>query len=89
MLEYIELGSTHMSNDTQAPNISCEASAVSYLDEETSAYATIQNRFIDENSVYYGVGDKYKYAVTVEDPTKDGEDTSGIKNVTATLMVHL
>ena len=85
VLEYIELGSTHMSNDTQAPNISCEASAVSYLDEETSAYATIQNRFIDENSVYYGVGDKYKYAVTVEDPTKDGEDTSGIKNVTATL----
>lgn len=70
MLEYIELGSTHMSNDTQAPNISCEASAVSYLDEETSAYATIQNRFIDENSVYYGVGDKYKYAVTVEDPTR-------------------
>ena len=85
VLEYIEAGTAHMSNDTQAPNISCEASAVSYLDEETSAYATIQNRFIDENSVYYGVSDKYKYAVTVEDPTKDGEDTSGIKNVTATL----
>lgn len=85
VLEYIEAGTAHMSNDTQAPNISCEASAVSYLDEETSAYATIQDKFIDENSVYYGVSDKYKYAVTIEDPTKDGEDTSGIKNVTATL----
>ncbi len=85
VLEYIELGSVHMSNDTQAPNISCEASAVSYWDEETSAYVTIQNKFIDKNSVYYGVSDKYEYAVTIEDPTKDGEDTSGIKSVTATL----
>lgn len=89
VLEYIELGSVHMSNDTQAPNISCEALDVFYWDEETSNYVTIQDKFIDENSVYYGVSDKYKYAVTVEDPTKDGEDTSGIKNVTATLMVHL
>lgn len=85
VLEYIELGSAHISNDAQAPNISCEASAVFYLDEETSNYVTIQNTFIDENSVYYGVSDKYEYAVTIEDPTKDGEDTSGIKNVTATL----
>lgn len=85
VLEYIELGSVHMSNDTQAPNISCEALDVFYWDEETSNYVTIQDKFIDENSVYYGVSDKYKYAVTVEDPTKDGEDTSGIKNVTATL----
>lgn len=70
MLEYIELGSVHMSNDTQAPNISCEALDVFYWDEETSNYVTIQDKFIDENSVYYGVSDKYKYAVTVEDPTR-------------------
>lgn len=85
VLEYIPLGSVHMSNDTQAPNISCETLDVSYWDEDTSAYVAIQDKFIDENNVYYGVSDKYKYAVTVEDPTKDGEDTSGIKNVTATL----
>lgn len=85
VLEYIELGSVHMSNDTQAPNISCEDLDVFYWDEETSNYVTIQNEFIDKNNVYYGVSDKYKYEVTVDDPTKDGEDTSGIKNVTATL----
>ncbi len=85
VLAYIPLGSVHISNDTQAPDISCEVSAVAYQDEGSLDYKEIQNRFIDENNVYYGVSEKYQYRVTVEDPVRDGEDTSGIKSVTATL----
>ena len=85
VLEYISLGAVRISNDEKAPTISCTKENVQYFDANAGMYTAIQDNFIDENQVYYGVSSKYKYLVRVTDDQAEGQDATGVKTVTAKL----
>lgn len=85
VLEYESIGTVQISNDSQAPLISCEKENVQYFDANAGVYTAIQDPFIDSDSVYYGVSEKYRYLVHVTDPAADGQDATGVKTVTAKL----
>lgn len=82
VLEYIEAGTAHMSNDTQAPTI---AKVTEEQSEDGNAYATFDTGHTDDNGVYYGNKDYYRFTVKVEDVAAENQDASGVKNVTAYL----
>ena len=85
VLEYISLGAVRISNDEKAPTISCTKENVQYFDANAGMYTAIQDNFIDENQVYYGVSNKYKYLVRVTDDQAEGQDATGVGTVTAKL----
>lgn len=82
VLEYIELGSVHISNDAQAPTISKVTEEQS---EDGNAYAAFDAGHTDDNGVYYGNKDYYRFTVKVEDVAAENQNASGVKNVTAYL----
>lgn len=82
VLEYIEAGTAHMSNDTQAPTI---AKVTEEQSEDGNAYAAFDAGHTDDNGVYYGNKDYYRFTVKVEDVAAENQDASGVKNVTAYL----
>ena len=82
MLEYIELGSAHISNDAQAPTISKVTEEQS---EDGNAYAAFDTGHTDDNGVYYGNKKYYRFTVKVEEVATENQDASGVKNVTAYL----
>lgn len=82
VLEYIEAGTAHMSNDTQAPTI---AKVTEEQSEDGNAYAAFDTGHTDDNGVYYGNKDYYRFTVKVEDVAAENQDASGVKNVTAYL----
>lgn len=82
VLEYIDAGTTHISNDAQAPTISKVTEEQS---EDGNAYATFDTGHTDDNGVYYGNKDYYRFTVKVEDVAAENQDASGVKNVTAYL----
>lgn len=82
VLEYIDAGTTHISNDAQAPTISKVTEEQS---EDGNAYAAFDTGHTDDNGVYYGNKDYYRFTVKVEDVAAENQDASGVKNVTAYL----
>ncbi len=82
VLEYIDAGTTHISNDAQAPTISKVTEEQS---EDGNAYAAFDAGHTDDNGVYYGNKDYYRFTVKVEDVAAENQDASGVKNVTAYL----
>lgn len=82
VLEYIEAGTAHISNDAQAPTISKVTEEQS---EDGNAYAAFDAGHTDDNGVYYGNKDYYRFTVKVEDVAAENQDASGVKNVTAYL----
>lgn len=82
VLEYIEAGTAHISNDAQAPTISKVTEEQS---EDGNAYAAFDTGHTDDNGVYYGNKDYYRFTVKVEDVAAENQDASGVKNVTAYL----
>ncbi len=82
VLEYIDAGTTHISNDAQAPTI---AKVTEEQSEDGNAYATFDTGHTDDNGVYYGNKDYYRFTVKVEDVAAENQDASGVKNVTAYL----
>lgn len=82
VLEYIELGSAHISNDAQAPTISKVTEEQS---EDGNAYAAFDTGHTDDNGVYYGNKKYYRFTVKVEEVATENQDASGVKNVTAYL----
>lgn len=82
VLEYIELGSVHISNDAQAPTI---AKVTEEQSEDGNAYAAFDAGHTDDNGVYYGNKDYYRFTVKVEDVAAENQNASGVKNVTAYL----
>lgn len=64
VLEYIDAGTTHISNDAQAPTISKVTEEQS---EDGNAYAAFDTGHTDDNGVYYGNKDYYRFTVKVED----------------------
>lgn len=81
VLEYIKLGSVHISNDAQAPTISKVTEEQS---EDGNAYAAFDTGHTDDNGVYYGNKNYYRFTVKVED-VAENQDASGVKNVIAYL----
>lgn len=82
VLEYIEAGTAHISNDAQAPTISKVTEEQS---EDGNAYAAFDAGHTDDNGVYYGNKDYYRFTVKVEDVAAENQNASGVKNVTAYL----
>lgn len=82
VLEYIEAGTAHISNDAQAPTISKVTEEQS---EDGNAYAAFDAGHTDDNGVYYGNKNYYRFTVKVEDVAAENQDASGVKNVTAYL----
>lgn len=82
VLEYIDAGTTHISNDEQAPTI---AKVTEEQSEDGNAYAAFDTGHTDDNGVYYGNKDYYRFTVKVEDVAAENQDASGVKNVTAYL----
>lgn len=82
VLEYIDAGTTHISNDAQAPTIEKVTEEQS---EDGNAYAAFDTGHTDDNGVYYGNKDYYRFTVKVEDVAAENQDASGVKNVTAYL----
>lgn len=79
VLAYEKLGSVHISNDTTAPNVTGEiqiwngSSYESLTETEKTAHIS--------GGIYYGVSEKYRYAITVADTPASGQELSGIKSV--------
>lgn len=82
VLEYIDAGTTHISNDAQAPTISKVTEEQS---EDGNVYVAFDTGHTDDNGVYYGNKDYYRFTVKVEDVAAENQDASGVKNVTAYL----
>lgn len=82
VLEYIDAGTTHISNDEQAPTI---AKVTEEQSEDGNAYAAFDTGHTDDNGVYYGNKEYYRFTVKVEDVAAENQDASGVKNVTAYL----
>ena len=82
VLEYIDAGTTHISNDEQAPTI---AKVTEEQSEDGNAYAAFDTGHTDDNGVYYGNKNYYRFTVKVEDVAAENQDASGVKNVTAYL----
>lgn len=81
VLEYIDAGTTHISNDAQAPTISKVTEEQS---EDGNVYVAFDTGHTDDNGVYYGNKNYYRFTVKVED-VAENQDASGVKNVTAYL----
>ena len=82
VLEYIDAGTTHISNDAQAPTISKVTEEQS---EDGNVYVAFDTGYTDDNGVYYGNKNYYRFTVKVEDVAAENQDASGVKNVTAYL----
>lgn len=82
VLEYIDAGTTHISNDAQAPTISKVTEEQS---EDGNVYVAFDTGHTDDNGVYYGNKNYYRFTVKVEDVAAENQDASGVKNVTAYL----
>lgn len=82
VLEYIKAGTAHISNDEQAPTISKVTEEQS---EDGTTYAAFDTGHTDDNGVYYGNKDYYRFTVKVEDVAAENQDASGVKKVTAYL----
>ena len=82
VLEYIDVGTTHISNDAQAPTISKVTEEQS---EDGNVYVAFDTGHTDDNGVYYGNKNYYRFTVKVEDVAAENQDASGVKNVTAYL----
>ncbi len=82
VLEYIDAGTTHISNDAQAPTISKVTEEQS---EDGNVYVAFDIGYTDDNGVYYGNKNYYRFTVKVEDVAAENQDASGVKNVTAYL----
>lgn len=82
VLEYIKLGSVHISNDAQAPTISKVTEEQS---EDGNVYVAFDTGHTDDNGVYYGNKNYYRFTVKVEDVAAENQVASGVKNVTAYL----
>ena len=79
VLAYEKLGSVHISNDTKAPDVTGEIQIWN-----GSSYEPLTQPEKDAHireDIYYGVSDKYRYAITVADTAAAGEESSGIKSV--------
>ena len=66
VLEYIDAGTTHISNDAQAPTISKVTEEQS---EDGNVYVAFDTGHTDDNGVYYGNKNYYRFTVKVEDVT--------------------
>ena len=75
VLEYIEAGTAHISNDAQAPTISKVTEEQS---EDGNAYAAFDAGHTDDNGVYYGNKDYYRFTVKVEDVAAENQNASGV-----------
>ena len=82
VLEYIDADTTHLSNDAQAPTISKVTEEQS---EDGNVYVAFDTGHTDDNGVYYGNKNYYRFTVKVEDVAAENQDASGVKNVTAYL----
>lgn len=82
VLEYIDAGTTHISNDAQEPTISKVTEEQS---EDGNVYVAFDTGHTDDNGVYYGNKNYYRFTVKVEDVAAENQDASGVKNVTAYL----
>lgn len=81
VLEYIDAGTTHISNDAQAPTISKVTEEQS---EDGNVYVAFDTGHTDDNGVYYGNKNYYRFTVKVEDVAAENQDASGVK-----MLLHI
>lgn len=80
VLEYKYLGSTHVTNDTQAPTIKLNKVEQS---SNGTTFGDLEEEHTDANNVYYGNKAYYRYTFEVKDEASEGQDASGVKQVRA------
>ena len=85
VLEYKYLGSTHVTNDKQAPTIALNKVEQS---SDGTTFGALDEGHTDENNVYYGNKAYYRYTFKVTDDAAENQDASGVKEVKAKVGVN-
>lgn len=85
VLEYKYLGSTHVTNDKQAPTIALNKVEQS---SDRTTFGALDEGHTDENNVYYGNKAYYRYTLKVTDDAAENQDASGVKEVKAKVGVN-
>ncbi len=82
VLAYEKLGSVRISDDTSVPTVAGELQAWN-----GSAYETLSpaEQAHIKDGIYYGISEKYRYAIMADDIAAGGEEASGIDKVSLSI----